>query len=117
MALFLYALLPIIRNTYTGIENVDSAIIEAGRGMGLTGRQILYMVETPSCYSRCYGRYKNIYCHKCGMLPHSALLWEQGGSASSYSEGISMINSNMILAGAVPAALLALSLDYILGLM
>ena len=65
VALFLYALLPIIRNTYTGIENVDPAITEAGRGMGLTSiTDTLYAGIASGC-SRDYGRYKNIYSNKC----------------------------------------------------
>ena len=115
VALFLYALLPIIRNTYTGIENVDSAIIEAGRGMGLTGRQILYMVELPLAIPVVMAGIRTSTVINVGVATLCALVGA-GGLGQLIFRGISMINSNMILAGAVPAALLALSLDYILGL-
>jgi len=114
VALFLYALLPIIRNTYTGIDNVDAPIIEAGKGMGLTNFQILYKVELPLALPVIMAGVRTSTVINVGIATLCALIGA-GGLGQLIFRGISMVNSQLILAGAFPAALLALLLDFLLG--
>lgn len=115
LALFLYALLPIVRNSYVGIDNVDPPIIEAGRGMGLTDLQILFRVELPLALPVIMAGIRTSTIINVGMATLCALIGA-GGLGQMIFRGISMVNSSMILAGAVPAAILALALDFLLGL-
>ena len=114
VALFLYSLLAIIRNTYTGIREVDHATIEAARGMGMTEWQILRMVEVPLAIPMIIAgvRIATVTC--IGIATLCAAIGA-GGLGQFIFRGISMVNNAMILAGAIPAAVLALSMDFILG--
>ena len=114
VALFLYSLLAIIRNTYTGIREVDHATIEAARGMGMTEWQILRMVEVPLAIPMIIAgvRIATVTC--VGIATLCAAIGA-GGLGQFIFRGISMVNNAMILAGAIPAAILALSMDFILG--
>lgn len=114
IALFLYSLLAIIRNTYTGIREVDRATIEAAKGMGMTGWQILHMVEVPLALPMIIAgvRIATVTC--VGIATLCAAIGA-GGLGQFIFRGISMVNNTMILAGAVPAAGLALFMDFILG--
>ena len=114
VALFLYALLPIIRNTYTGIIGVNPAIIEAAIGVGMTQRQVLGWVRLPLALSVIMAgiRTSTVIC--VGIATLCAFIGA-GGLGEFIFSGISMVNANMILAGAIPAALLALMLDFVLG--
>ncbi|MHB1454588.1 MAG: ABC transporter permease [Saccharofermentanales bacterium] len=114
-ALFLYALLPIIKNTYIGIKNVDPAIIEAARGMGMSKLQILSKVEMPLCIAVIMGGVR-IATVTCIGVATIATLIGAGGLGDIIYQGIGMVNYNMILSGAISAALLALAADFILGL-
>jgi osmoprotectant transport system permease protein len=115
LALALYALLPIIRNTYEGISGVDRAIIEAGRGMGLTDRQLLFQVQLPLALSVILAgvRVATVLC--VGVATIAAAIGA-GGLGEYIFRGLAMVNNNLILAGAIPAALLALAADLLLGL-
>jgi osmoprotectant transport system permease protein len=115
LALALYALLPIIRNTYEGISGVDPAIIEAGRGMGLTDRQLLFQVQLPLALSVILAgvRVATVLC--VGVATIAAAIGA-GGLGEYIFRGLAMVNNNLILAGAIPAALLALAADLLLGL-
>ena len=113
--LFLYALLPIIKNTCIGINSIDPSIIEAGRGMGMTKTQILTMVEIPLALPIIMGGIRISTVINIGTATIAALIGA-GGLGDFIFKGISMGNNNLILAGAVPTALLALSVDFILGL-
>jgi osmoprotectant transport system permease protein len=115
LALALYALLPIIRNTYEGISGVDRAIIEAGRGMGLTDRQLLFQVQLPLALSVILAgvRVATVLC--VGVATIAAAIGA-GGLGEYIFRGLAMVNNNLILAGAIPAALLALAADLVLGL-
>jgi osmoprotectant transport system permease protein len=113
--LFLYALLPIIKNTYTGIKGVDDSLTEAGRGMGMTNRQLLTMVEIPLALPVMMAGIRIAAVINIGTATIAALIGAQG-LGSFIFRGISMGSNNLILTGAVPAALLALSVDYLLGL-
>lgn len=112
VALTLYSLLPIIRNTFTGIQQVDPAVKEAAVGMGMTDRQLLFKVELPLSLSTIIAgiRISTVVC--VGIATLCAAIGA-GGLGQYIFRGISMVSNTMILAGAVPAALLALALDFL----
>ncbi len=112
--LFLYALLPIIKNTCIGINSIEPSIIEAGRGMGMTKTQILKMVEIPLALPIIMGGIRISTVINIGTATIAALIGA-GGLGDFIFKGISMGNNNLILAGAIPTALLAISVDFILG--
>lgn len=112
--LFLYALLPIIKNTYIGITNVDPATIEAGVGMGMTSNQILTMIEVPLALPVIMGGIRVSTVINIGTATIAALIGA-GGLGSFIFKGLSMNNNNMILMGAIPAAVLAIVVDFIFG--
>jgi osmoprotectant transport system permease protein len=114
LALTLYALLPIIRNTYTGIKGVDRAVIEAGRGMGMTDWQLLMQVELSLALSVIIAGVRVATVISVGLATIAAAIGA-GGLGEYIFRGLAMVNNNVILAGAVPAALLALLADVSLG--
>ena len=114
LALTLYALLPVIRNTYTGIRGVDPSVVEAGRGMGLTGRQLLFQVELPLAVSVILSGVRVAVVVSVGLATIAAAIGA-GGLGEFIFRGLAMVNNQLILAGAVPAAVLALSADFGLG--
>lgn len=116
VALFLYSLLPILRNTFTGIKGVDSSLIEAGYGMGMTKNQVLFMVELPLALSVIMAGIRTATVINIGTAALAAMVGG-GGLGRLIFTGLSMVNNNMILAGAIPCAILALLVDYILGLL
>jgi osmoprotectant transport system permease protein len=114
LALTLYALLPLIRNTYVGIMGVDRAVIEAGRGMGMTDRQLLLQVELPLALGVIIAGIR-VAAVICVGLATIAAAIGAGGLGEYIFRGLAMVNNTVILAGAVPAALLALLADFSLG--
>jgi osmoprotectant transport system permease protein len=114
LALTLYALLPVIRNTYTGIRGVDPAVIEAGRGMGMTPRQLLFQVELPLALSVILSGVRVAVVVSVGLATIAAAIGA-GGLGEFIFRGLAMVNNQLILAGAIPAALLALTADFLLG--
>lgn len=116
VALFLYALLPIVRNTYAGIDEVDSSVIESARGIGMTDGQILRKVELPLAVPVIFAGIRTATVINVGVATLCALIGA-GGLGEYIFRGIALNNMDMILAGAFPAALLALLFDYVLGLM
>jgi osmoprotectant transport system permease protein len=114
VALTLYALLPVIRNTYTGIRGVDPAVVEAGRGMGLTDRQLLFQVELPLAVSVILSGVRVAVVVSVGLATIAAAIGA-GGLGEFIFRGLAMVNNQLILAGAIPAAVLALSADFGLG--
>ena len=114
LALTLYALLPLIRNTYTGIRGVDPAVVEAGRGMGMTDRQLLFQVELPLALSVILSGVRVAVVISVGLATIAAAIGA-GGLGELIFRGLAMVNNQLILAGAVPAALLALLADFSLG--
>jgi osmoprotectant transport system permease protein len=114
LALALYALLPIIRNTYAGISGVDRAILEAGRGMGMTERQLLFHVQMPLALSVILAGVRVATVVSVGVATIAAAIGA-GGLGEYIFRGLAMVNNNLILAGAIPAALLALAADLVLG--
>lgn len=114
VALALYALLPLIRNTYAGIQNVDPAVVEAGRAMGLTDRQLLFQVELPLASGVIVAGVRIAMVLSIGLATIAAAIGA-GGLGELIFRGLSMVNNQVILAGAIPAALLALAADGLLG--
>jgi len=114
LALTLYALLPLIRNTYTGIRGVDPAVVEAGRGMGLTDRQLLFQVELPLAVSVILSGVRVAVVISVGLATIAAAIGA-GGLGEFIFRGLAMVNNQLILAGAIPAAALALLADTSLG--
>ena len=112
LALALYALLPIIRNTYSGITGVDRAIVEAGRGMGLTDRQLLFKVQLPLAFGVILAGVRVATVISVGVATIAAAIGA-GGLGEYIFRGLAMVNNNLILAGAIPAALLALGADLV----
>ena len=110
LALTLYALLPLIRNTYAGIRNVDPAVVEAGRAMGLTDRQLLFQVELPLASGVIVAGVRIATVVSVGLATIAAAIGA-GGLGEFIFRGLAMVNNQVILAGAVPAAVLALSAD------
>ena len=114
LALTLYALLPLIRNTYAGIKGVDPAIVEAGRGMGMTDRQLLFRVELPLALGFIIAGVRVAAVISVGLATIAAALGA-GGLGEYIFRGLSMVNNQIILVGAIPAAALALLVDATLG--
>jgi len=116
LALVLYALLPVIRNTYVGIMGVDRAVVEAGRGMGMTSRQLLLQVELPLALSVIIAGVRVATVISVGLATIAAAIGA-GGLGEFIFRGVAMVNNVVILAGAIPAAILALLADFGLGLL
>jgi len=114
-ALFLYALLPIIKNSLIGIKNVDPAIIKAATGMGMTKTQIMFKVEIPLAISVIMGGVR-IAAVTCIGITTIATLIAAGGLGDLIYRGLSTFNQPMIFTGALLSALLALLVDFLLGL-
>jgi osmoprotectant transport system permease protein len=114
VALVLYSLLPIVHNTYTGISNVDPAIREAGQGMGMTDSQLLWKVEVPLALGTIFAGIRVATVIGVGVATIAAAIGA-GGLGMYIFRGVSMVDSRVILAGAIPAAALALIADFGLG--
>jgi osmoprotectant transport system permease protein len=114
LALTLYALLPIIRNTYAGITGVDAAVVEAGRGMGMTDLQLLFQVQLPLALGVIIAGVRVATVVSVGVATIAAAVGA-GGLGEYIFRGLAMVNNQLILAGAIPAAALALFADVALG--
>ncbi len=114
-ALFLYALLPIIKNTLIGIQNVNSAIIRAAVGMGMSRFQVLFEVEVPLALPVIMGGIRIAAVTSIGITTIATLI-AAGGLGDFIYRGLSMYDTPMILTGAVFSALLAILVDFLLGL-
>jgi osmoprotectant transport system permease protein len=116
LALFLYALLPIVRNTYAGIQSVNPAVVDAAKGLGLSQRQILLKVELPLAFPIIMAGIRTATVINVGVATLAAYI-AAGGLGEFIFGGIALNNANMILAGAIPAALLAILFDYLLAML
>ncbi len=114
IALFLYSLLPIIRNTYTGIGGVDPSVREAARGMGMTDWQLLTQVELPLALGVILAGVRVATVISIGTATIAAAIGA-GGLGMYIFRGLRMYDNTLILAGAIPAALMALAADFLLG--
>lgn len=115
VALLIYALLPIIRNTYTGIVGIDKHVIEAAKAMGMSKWQVLFNVEFPLAMPVILAGIRTATVINVGVATLASYI-AAGGLGEFIFGGISLNNTNMILAGAIPAALLAIILDLLLSL-
>jgi osmoprotectant transport system permease protein len=116
VALVLYALLPILRNTYVGLTGVDPAILEAAEAMGMTEDQILFRVRLPLASSFILAGIRTATVITIGVATIAAAIGA-GGLGTFIFRGVAMVSDAVILAGAIPAALLALLADFLLGLL
>ncbi len=114
VALILYALLPIIRGTYAGIKGVDPSVREAGRGMGMTDLQLLWQVELPLALGVILAGVRVAAITSVGIATIAAAIGA-GGLGMYIFRGLAGVNTTLILAGSIPAALLALLADFCLG--
>jgi len=114
-ALVVYALLPIVRNTYAGISGVDPAVRDAGRGMGMTDGELLRLVELPLAAGVILAGVRVATVVSVGIATIAAAIGA-GGLGVYIFRGVASVDDTLILAGAVPAALLALLADGLLGL-
>src|SRR5438445_5049102 len=115
VALVVYALLPIVRNTYTGIAGVDPAVREAGRGMGMTDWQLLTQVELPLGLGVILAGVRVATVVSVGTATIAAAIGA-GGLGVYIFRGVAVVDDTLILAGALPAALMALAADALFGL-
>jgi osmoprotectant transport system permease protein len=116
VALTAYALLPILRNTYAGIRGIDPAVLEVARALGLTGIQRLFKVELPLAASFILAGVRTATVTCVGIATIAAAVGA-GGLGELIFRGVASVDDRLVLAGAVPAALLALAADGALGLL
>jgi osmoprotectant transport system permease protein len=114
VALTLYALLPIIRNTHTGMTGIDAAVLEAARGMGMTSEQLLRIVELPLASGVILAGIRVATVITISVATIAAAIGA-GGLGEFIFRGLAMVDNRVILAGAIPAAVLALLADFALG--
>ena len=115
-ALIVYAVLPIVRNTYTGIAGVDPAVREAGRGMGMTDAQLLRLVELPLAAAVILAGVRVATVVSVGVATIGAAIGA-GGLGVYIFRGVAVVDDTLILAGAIPAALMALAADGLFALL
>ena len=116
VALTAYALLPILRNTYAGIRGINPAILEVARALGLTDTQRLFKVELPLAASFILAGLRTATVTCVGIATIAAAVGA-GGLGELIFRGVASVDNRLVLAGAVPAALLALAADAALGLL
>lgn len=114
--LALYSLLPIVSNTYAGINGIDPAIREIGKGLGMTYRQLLFRVELPLAMSTIMAGIRVATVIAIGVATIAAAIGA-GGLGELIFRGVAMVDNQFILAGAIPAASLALAANFALGLL
>jgi osmoprotectant transport system permease protein len=116
VALVLYALLPILRNTYVGLTNIDPSILQAAEAMGMTDAQTLWRVRFPLALSVILAGIRTATIITIGVATIAAAIGA-GGLGTFIFRGVAMVSDAVILAGAIPAALLALIADGLLALL
>ncbi|MBW1725677.1 MAG: ABC transporter permease, partial [Deltaproteobacteria bacterium] len=112
IALFFHAVAPIVRNTYAGIQSVSKDIIEAANGMGMTPRQILFKIELPNALPIIMGGIRTSTAIIVGTAP-LAFLIGGGGLGFWIFTGIALMDMGIMMAGAVPVALIAMAFDFL----
>jgi osmoprotectant transport system permease protein len=116
VALVLYALLPILRNTYVGLTGIDPAVLEAAEAMGMTRAQILWRVRLPLALAVILAGIRTATIITIGVATIAAAIGA-GGLGTFIFRGVALVSDALILAGAIPAALLAILADFLLGLL
>ncbi|MGF1526569.1 MAG: ABC transporter permease [Candidatus Competibacterales bacterium] len=112
--LFVASLLPIVRNTYSGLREVPRHLIEAAQGMGMTPGQILWRIEVPNALFVIFAGIRTALAINVGTVP-LAFLIGAGGLGELIFTGIDLYDTPMMLAGALPTALLAVITDFVVG--
>jgi len=115
IAVILYSLLPIIKNTYTGLENINPETLEAAKGIGLTRSQILFKVQVPMALPVIMAGVRISSVTAVGLMTMGAFIGA-GGLGTLVFSGIRTVNNYQILSGAIPACILALGIDYVMNL-
>ena len=116
IALVLYALLPILRNTFVGLTGIDPSVLEAAEAMGMTSSQIMFRVRLPLALSVILAGIRTATVITIGVATIAAAIGA-GGLGTFIFRGVAMVSDAVILAGAIPAALLAILADLSLGLL
>jgi osmoprotectant transport system permease protein len=116
VALVLYALLPILRNTYVGLTGIDAAVLEAATAMGMTPWQVMWRVRLPLALSVILAGIRTATVITIGVATIAAAIGA-GGLGTFIFRGVAMVSDAVILAGAIPAALLALAADGLLAVL
>jgi osmoprotectant transport system permease protein len=114
VALVLYALLPILRNTYVGLTGIDAAVLQAAEAMGMTNTQILWRVRLPLALPVILAGIRTATIITIGVATIAAAIGA-GGLGTFIFRGVAMVSNAVILAGAIPAALLAIFADVLLA--
>lgn len=110
----LYSLLPIVKNTYTGLTNIDADILEAAKGIGLTKSQTMRKVQLPLAFPMIMAGIRISAVTAVGLMTIAAFVGA-GGLGYLVFSGVQTVDNHMILAGAIPACILALVIDFIVG--
>jgi len=110
----LYSLLPIVKNTYTGLTNIDGDILEAAKGIGLTKSQTMRKVQLPLAFPMIMAGIRISAVTAVGLMTIAAFVGA-GGLGYLVFSGVQTVDNNMILAGAIPACILALLIDFVVG--
>lgn len=113
IALVMFALLPVLRNVYTGIKEVDPFLVDAGKGMGMTDRQILMTIQLPLALPVIMAGIRTATIMTIGVATVAAFIGA-GGLGEIIFRGVSLMRNELTLAGAIPAAGLALTADFLL---
>jgi osmoprotectant transport system permease protein len=116
LALALYALLPILRNTYVGLTSIDPAVLESAEAMGMTNTQILLRVRFPLALTFILAGIRTATIITVGVATIAAAIGA-GGLGTFIFRGVALVSDKLLLAGAIPAALLAILADLLLGLL
>jgi osmoprotectant transport system permease protein len=116
VALVLYALLPILRNTYVGLTGIDPAVLESAEAMGMTRSQVLFRVRLPLALAVILAGIRTATIITIGVATIAAAIGA-GGLGTFIFRGVALVSDALILAGAIPAALLAILADVLLGLL
>ncbi len=116
VALALYALLPILRNTYVGLTSIETAVLESAEAMGMTRGQILLRVRFPLAFPFILAGVRTATIITIGVATIAAAIGA-GGLGTFIFRGVALVRDELILAGAIPAALLAILADFLLGLL
>ena len=114
VALVLYALLPILRHTYVGLTGIDPAVLQAAEAMGMTDRQILWRVRLPLALPVILAGIRTATVITIGVATIAAAIGA-GGLGTFIFRGVAMVSDAVILAGAIPAALLAIAADVLIA--
>lgn len=117
LTVFLYSLLPILRNTYTGVRNIDAGIIDVGKSMGMTKMQVVLKVEFPLAFPVILGGIRNAFITAIGIATIGTFVGA-GGLGSILTRGVNASEgTSIILAGVIPIALMSIVADYLMELL